>query len=81
MFAIEELTTAAFSQALGWQIFFACMLAVLVSNTLRSAEHAVMGGEFGLFEGPASTILYEVSFCCLVTMQQLVHLVFFMILA
>ncbi len=61
LFAFEELA-ASFSQALGWQIFFACMLAVLVSDTLRSAQRAVMGGEFGLFEGAASTILYEASF-------------------
>ena len=61
LFAFEELA-ASFSQALGWQIFFACMLAVLVSDTLRSAQRAVMGGEFGIFEGAASTIIYEASF-------------------
>lgn len=60
LFAFEELA-ASFSQALGWQIFFACMLAVLVSDTLRSVQRAVMGGEFGIFEGAASTIIYEAS--------------------
>ncbi|KAK9853352.1 hypothetical protein WJX84_009701 [Apatococcus fuscideae] len=59
LFAFEELA-ASFSQALGWQIFFACMLAVLVSDTLRSAQRAALGGEFGIFEGAASTIIYEV---------------------
>ena len=34
MFAIEELATNNFSQALGWQIFFACMLAVLMMSCI-----------------------------------------------
>ena len=28
-------------QSLGWQIFFACMMAVLTSDTLRSAQAAL----------------------------------------
>jgi hypothetical protein len=27
-------------QSLGWQIFFACMMAVLTSDTMRSAQAA-----------------------------------------
>jgi len=31
-------------QSLGWQIFFACMMAVLTSDTLRSAQAALRWG-------------------------------------
>ena len=62
LFAFEELASASFRQALGWQIFFACMISVLVLDTLRSAQNTVMqGNHFGLFDGKASTIYFEVS--------------------
>ena len=60
LFAYEELASF-FSQALGWQVFFACMLSVLTEDTLRSAQSAVTQGHFGLFDGEASTIFFEVS--------------------
>ena len=60
LFAYEELASF-FSQALGWQVFFACMLSVLTEDTLRSAQTAVTQGHFGLFDGEASTIFFEVS--------------------
>ena len=44
---------------LGWQIFLACMLAVLTLNVCRSAQHAVSQGDFGLFEGDTSTVFFE----------------------
>lgn len=59
LFAFEELSSA-FSQALGWQIFFACMIAVLALDTLRSAQHSLGRGHFGLFDGDASTVFFEV---------------------
>lgn len=60
LFAFEELANS-FSQALGWQIFFACMLAVLTLDTARSAQHAAVSlGHFGLFDGDASTVFFEV---------------------
>ncbi len=59
LFAYEELASF-FSQALGWQVFFACMLSVLTEDTLRSAQSAVTQGDFGLFDGEASTIFFEV---------------------
>ena len=60
LFAYEELASF-FSQALGWQVFFACMLSVLTEDTLRSAQTAVTQGHFGLFDGEASTIFFEVT--------------------
>ena len=60
MFAIEELATSNFSQALGWQIFFACMVAVFTVTTFKSAQHALAEGQFGLFDGEAGTVLFEV---------------------
>ena len=59
LFAFEELANS-FSQALGWQIFFACMLAVLTLDTFKSAQHALRRGHFGLFDGDASTVFFEV---------------------
>ena len=59
LFAFEELASS-FSQALGWQIFFACMLAVLTLDTFKSAQHALKQGHFGLFDGDASTVFFEV---------------------
>lgn len=67
LFAYEELASF-FSQALGWQVFFACMLSVLTEDTLRSAQTAVTQGHFGLFDGEASTIFFEVRI-----MQQLIY--------
>ena len=62
MFAIEELATNTFSQVLGWQIFFACTVAVFTVTTFRSAQHALAEGQFGLFDGEAGTVLFEVKF-------------------
>ena len=62
MFAIEELATNTFSQVLGWQIFFACTVAVFTVTTFRSAQHALAEGQFGLFDGEAGTVLFEVDF-------------------
>lgn len=59
LFAFEELANS-FSQALGWQIFFACMLAVLTLDIFKSAQHALRRGHFGLFDGDASTVFFEV---------------------
>jgi hypothetical protein len=59
LFAFEELASS-FSQALGWQIFFACMLAVLTLDTFKSAQHALKEGHFGVFDGDASTVFFEV---------------------
>ena len=64
LFAYEELASF-FSQALGWQVFFACMLSVLTEDTLRSAQAALTQGHFGLFDGEASTIFFEVCMLCL----------------
>lgn len=61
LFAYEELATF-FSQTLGWEVFFACMLSVLTEDTLRSAQNALTEGHFGLFDGEASTIFFEVIF-------------------
>ena len=60
LFAMEELATNGFSQALGWQTFFACMVGVFTVDTFRSAQSAVAQGRFGLFEGEAGTVLFEV---------------------
>ena len=60
LFAMEELATNSFSQALGWQIFFACMLAVWTVDTFRSAQIALVEGQFGSFDGDAGTVLFEV---------------------
>ena len=60
LFAYEELATF-FSQTLGWEVFFACMLSVLTEDTLRSAQNALTEGHFGLFDGEASTIFFEVT--------------------
>lgn len=59
LFAFEELANS-FSQTLGWQIFFACMVAVLTLDTFKSAQHALNKGHFGLFDGDASTVFFEV---------------------
>lgn len=75
LFVFEEV--ASFWQhELGWQIFFACMVAVLSLDTFRSAEAALYGGAFGWFSGAASTVLYEVGHftqslcaCCVVVHQ------------
>ena len=44
-----------------WEVFLACMLSVLTEDTLRSAQNALTEGHFGLFDGEASTIFFEVS--------------------
>lgn len=59
LFVFEELSSF-WQQSLGWQIFFACMLAVLTSDTLRSAAYALREGTFGLFDKEASTVFFEV---------------------
>ena len=59
LFAFEELAHS-FSQALGWQIFFACMAAVLALDTARSGQRALASGQFGVFDGDASTVFFEV---------------------
>lgn len=59
LFVFEEVASF-WQQALGWQIFFACMLAVLTADTLRSAVSAVGEGTFGLFDKEASTVFFEV---------------------
>ncbi|KAK9804251.1 hypothetical protein WJX72_003440 [[Myrmecia] bisecta] len=59
LFAFEELASF-FSQSLGWQIFFACMLAVLSADTFRSAQRSITKGHFGYFDGDASTVFFEV---------------------
>ena len=61
LFAFEEVAST-FSQALGWQIFFACMTAVLSFSIARSAQSAITteGSYFGLFDGSASIIVFEV---------------------
>ena len=61
LFAFEEVAST-FSQALGWQIFFACMTAVFTFNIARSAQSAITSKDssFGLFDGSASTIVFEV---------------------
>ena len=40
LFVLEEIASF-WQQSLGWQIFFACMMAVLTSDTLRSAQAAL----------------------------------------
>lgn len=57
---MEELATSSFSQALGWQVFFSCMLGVLTVDTVRSAQRSLAEGHFGLFDGEAGTVLFEV---------------------
>jgi chloride channel 7 len=59
LFMFEEVASF-WQQALGWQIFFACMLAVLTADTLRSAVSALREGTFGLFDKEASTVFFEV---------------------
>ena len=59
LFAFEELANS-FSQALGWQTFFACTLAVLTLDTFKSAQHSLKEGHFGVFDGDASTVFFEV---------------------
>ena len=59
LFMFEEVASF-WQQALGWQIFFACMLAVLTADTLRSAVSAFREGTFGLFDKEASTVFFEV---------------------
>lgn len=49
LFTLEEVASF-WQQALGWQIFFACMLAVLTADTLRSAVAALREGTFGMLE-------------------------------
>ena len=36
------------------------MLAVLTLDTFKSAQHALRRGHFGLFDGDASTVFFEV---------------------
>ena len=59
LFVFEEVASF-WQQALGWQIFFANMVAVLALDTLRSAESALRTGTFGLFDKEASTVFFEV---------------------
>ena len=59
LFMFEEVASF-WQQALGWQIFFACMLAVLTTDTLRSAVSALRDGSFGLFDKETSTVFFEV---------------------
>ena len=59
LFMFEEVASF-WQQALGWQIFFACMLAVLTADTLRSGVSAFREGTFGLFDKEASTVFFEV---------------------
>ncbi|KAL4443355.1 hypothetical protein ABPG75_011092 [Micractinium tetrahymenae] len=59
LFVLEEIASF-WQQSLGWQIFFACMMAVLTSDTLRSAQAALREGTFGLFEHESSTVFFEV---------------------
>jgi chloride channel 7 len=40
LFVLEEIASF-WQQSLGWQIFFACMAAVLTTDTLRTAQAAV----------------------------------------
>jgi hypothetical protein len=46
LFMFEEVASF-WQQSLGWQIFFACMLAVLTADTLRSGVAALREGTFG----------------------------------
>ena len=73
LFAFEELASS-FSQALGWQIFFACMLAVLTLDTFKSAQHALRRGHFGLFDGDASTVFFEVCRAVFLSAVQASHI-------
>ena len=59
LFAFEELSVP-FSPALAAQIFFACVAAVLTLDTARSAQKAATTGHFGLLDGDASTVFFEV---------------------
>jgi len=59
LFVFEEVASF-WQQALGWQIFFACMISVLTLDTLRSAAYALREGTFGLFDKEASTVFFEV---------------------
>lgn len=59
LFVLEEIASF-WQQSLGWQIFFACMMAVLTSDTMRSAQAALREGTFGLFEKDSSTVFFEV---------------------
>ncbi|KAG2489363.1 hypothetical protein HYH03_012193 [Edaphochlamys debaryana] len=50
LFAFEEVASF-WQQRLGWQVFYACMCAVLTLNLSRSAGKAMIGkGTFGLFD-------------------------------
>lgn len=59
LFVLEEIASF-WQQSLGWQIFFACMMAVLTADTLRSAQAALGEGQFGLFDKESSTVFFEV---------------------
>ena len=49
LFAFEEVASF-WQQSLGWQVFFACMMATLTLNLAKSAVRAVQGeGTFGWF--------------------------------
>jgi hypothetical protein len=58
LYVMEEVASF-WQQELGWQIFFACMVAVLSSDTLRSAQSALRSGSFGVFDKEASTVFFE----------------------
>ncbi|KAG2428222.1 hypothetical protein HXX76_011901 [Chlamydomonas incerta] len=50
LFAFEEVASF-WQQRLGWQVFYACMCAVLTLNLSRSAGKALLGqGSFGWFD-------------------------------
>jgi len=59
LFAFEEVASF-FSTSLGWQTFVGCMLGVFMLNLCRSLQTTLSGGTFGLFDGDASTVFYEV---------------------
>lgn len=59
LFVFEEVASF-WAHELGWQIFFACMIAVVALDTMRSTENALHNGVWGWFSGSASTVLYEV---------------------
>ncbi|KAG1669629.1 hypothetical protein FOA52_010789 [Chlamydomonas sp. UWO 241] len=50
LFAFEEVASF-WQQSLGWQVFFACMIATLTLNVAKSAKNWLLGeGHFGWFE-------------------------------
>ncbi|KAI7836469.1 hypothetical protein COHA_009686 [Chlorella ohadii] len=55
LFVLEEIASF-WQQSLGWQIFFACMMAVLTSDTMRSMQAAIGEGQFGMFD----SVFFEV---------------------